>query len=135
MEKLRKIKPMFNRIITTMNIYEDDVYEGGILVKPKGTLKEYQTVVAIGTTVTHIKEGDEVCINPVRYGVLKHQDGSLKDGVISDNPIIHYNFNTVILNDEMHLLLYDTDIEFVILEKEDVKESVIKVPDKQLILN
>lgn len=53
MRKLIKVKPMFNRIITSMETYEEDQYNGNLLdtTKQKGSLKEYQTVLAVGTTV------------------------------------------------------------------------------------
>ena len=31
MKKLLKVKPMFNRIITTMDVYEKDQYNGNII--------------------------------------------------------------------------------------------------------
>ena len=58
MKKLLKVKPMFNRIITTMDVYEKDQYNGHVIdtTKQKGSLKEYQTVLSVGTTVRDIKE-------------------------------------------------------------------------------
>ncbi|MFA6662143.1 MAG: hypothetical protein WCS56_03820 [Bacilli bacterium] len=55
--------------------------------------------------VHSVKVGDIVAINPIRYGRKKHQDGSLKDGIISDNPIIEYRFNTIVINDQECLYL------------------------------
>jgi hypothetical protein len=100
-----------------MNVYEEDVKtEGGVLdaTKRQGGLKEYQTVVAVGSSVRDIKEGDLVCINPTRFAVRKHQADSLKNGVVTDNPITTYNFNVVVMNDTRYLLLQDRDIDFVI---------------------
>ena len=87
MRKLIKVKPMFNRVITTMDTYEEDQYNGNLLdtTKQKGSLKEYQKVLSVGTTVRDIKVGDLVCINPTRFAVKQHREGTLKDGVISDN--------------------------------------------------
>ena len=64
MIKIKKIKPMFTAILTTMDTYEDDVTCNSIIVKTKGTIKEYQKVVAVGDTVRSVKVGDLVCINP-----------------------------------------------------------------------
>ena len=47
------------------------------------------------TVVDNIKEGDVVCINPSRFAVKKHKEGSLKDGIITDNPTISYNFDII----------------------------------------
>ena len=52
------VKPMFNNILTTMNKYEKDEYENGIIIYKKGDLKEYQEVIAVGSTVRDIKIGD-----------------------------------------------------------------------------
>lgn len=126
MRKLISIKPMFNKIVTTMNCYEEDQVIDGIIDtrRTKGTLKEYQTVVAVGSTVRDIKVGDVVSINPTRYAVMEHKDGSLKNGVISDNMRVGYKFNTITINDEEHLMLYDQDIDFVVLESKDVEEPI-----------
>lgn len=112
---------MFNRLITTMDTYEEDQYNGSLIdvSKKAGSLKEYQTVVAVGDTVRGIKVGDLVCVNPSRYAVMKHQPGSMKDGIIEDNKVKYYNFNTIDIDGKVHLMLYDQDIDFVILESRD----------------
>lgn len=124
MLKLKKIKPMFNNILTTMEKYEEDVMSMGIITKKQGGLKEYQKVVEVGSSVRDVKEGDLVCINPKRFAVRKHQDGSLKDGVITDNPITTYNFDVIELDGVQYLLLQDRDIDFIITESEEVPEPV-----------
>ena len=91
MLKVKKIRPMFNALITTMDKYEEDGRTAGGIIdtaKQQGALKEYQRVISVGDSVRNIKEGDLVCINPIRYAIKKHQEGSLKDGIITDNPVI-----------------------------------------------
>lgn len=122
-----------------MNCYEEDQTINGVIDtrKTKGSLKEYQTVVAVGSTVRDIKVGDVVAINPTRYAVMKHEDKSLKNGVIGDNMVMGYKFNTITLNDKEHLMLYDQDIDFVVLESEDIEEPTgptIIQPDKPSII-
>lgn len=139
MKKLIEVRPMFNRIITTMNTYDEDQKVGGVIDsrKTKGSLKEYQTVVAVGSTVRDINVGDVVAINPTRYAVMKHEDKSLKNGVIGDNLVKGYKFNTITLKDKEHLMLYDQDVDFVVLESEDVEEKtgpVIIQPEKPKII-
>lgn len=133
MIKIKKIKPMFTAILTTMDTYEDDVTCNSIIVKTKGTIKEYQKVVAVGDTVRSVKVGDLVCINPKRYAVVKHQEGSLQDGVISDNPVVRYNFDIIEMNDTPYLLLQDSDISYIIEEFEEIKNEKLIVPDTKLI--
>lgn len=133
MIKIKKIKPMFTAILTTMDTYEDDVTCSSIIVKTKGTIKEYQKVVAVGDTVRSVKVGDLVCINPKRYAVVKHQEGSLQDGVVSDNPVVRYNFDIIEMNDTPYLLLQDSDISYIIEEFEEIKNEKLIVPDTKLI--
>lgn len=137
MLNIKKIKPMANFLVTTKEEYNDeDIKKGEVIVKVKGTLKEYQKVVAIGPMVRGIQIGDIVCINPKRYAKYKHNPGSLKDGVITDNPVVAYNFNVIELDHVPYLLLTDQDIDFVIEEWEDEKlpANNIIIPEKKIIV-
>lgn len=134
--KIKKIKPMFNSIITTMNKYDEDVSNNGIIdaKKQAGTLKEYQTVVAVGTTVRDIKVGDVVMVNPRNYAVRKYSENSIKND-IDMNPIISYNFNVVEMEDKQYLLLQDRDIDYIIEDYEEEKPSkIIKPKEKKIII-
>ena len=129
---------MFNRILVTADKYEKDVKQGGVVVVTAGTLKEYQKVISVGDTVRGIKEGDFVLINPVRYAVKKHKEGSLKDGIISDNPVDKNKLNFVDVNGTVCILLYDQDVDYVIQEYEETEDKVsnlILPEEKKLILN
>lgn len=134
MLKINKIKPLFNRLLVTADKYERDVVKGGVVVITAGTLKEYQKVLSVGSTVRDIKEGDTVLINPTRYAVRKHNAGSIKDGVITDNPVTSYNFNLVEVNEEVCILLYDQDIDYVIEECEEVPDESLILPDNKIIV-
>lgn len=138
MLKIKKIKPLFTAIITTMNYYEEDTLNGNLIdtKKMKGSLKEYQKVLAVGSCVHDIKEGDLVQINPIRYAKRKHQKGSLNDGVIQDNPIVGYEFNILEIDGKQCLLLQDRDIDFIIedySEEEDKTQELI-IPNKTIIM-
>lgn len=140
MLKVKKIKPMFTALITTMDKYEKDVKIGGLIdtARQQGGLKEYQKVLAVGSSVRDIKVGDVVCVNPARFAVRKHQAGSLKDGVVTDNPVTTYNFDVVEMDGKQCLLLQDRDIDFIIEEWEDVPDPapspLIKPAEKKLIV-
>lgn len=140
MKILKKVKPMFNRIITTMDSYDKDQYINGVIDsrKQKGTMKEYQTVVSVGDTVRGINEGDIVCINPTRYAVMKHNDKSMQNGIIGDNMVLGYKFNTITIDGKEHLMLYDQDIDFVVVESEDVEDQsaplLIQPEEKKFII-
>ena len=124
MINIKKIRPLFTKIVTTMNRYEEDqTTEGGLVVAQKqaGAVKEYQTIVAVGSNSAGLKVGDVVMVNPSRYAVMKHKEGSLKDGVISDNPVLGYNLPIIELDKVTHLLLETSDIDFVVEEYEEDK--------------
>lgn len=124
MFKIKKLKPLFNRIVTTMNLYENDsTTDGGIIdaSKQRGELKEYQTVVAVGNSVRDIKVGNVVCIDPTRYAQYKHDRNSLKDA-LSHNPVTGYNFNVVEIDGNDCLLLYDQDIRYIIEDYEEIPD-------------
>lgn len=134
---IKKIKPLFNSLVTTCNKYDKVMLSSELVdTKKSGSIKEYQTVVAVGPSVRGIEVGDIVVINPKRYSVKKHQEGSLKDGVITDNPVIGYNFNIIEIEGTPHMYLQDNDIEYVI-EGEDFDESPAIITESQssLILN
>ena len=125
MLKIKKIRPMFTSLITTMDKYEQDKLTDGGLIdtsKQQGTLKEYQIVLAVGDSVRGIKVGDLVCVNPARFAVKKHDKGSMRDGIITDNPVVTYNFDVVEMDDKQCLLLQDRDIEYVIEDYEEIPD-------------
>ena len=145
MIKLNKVKPMFTALITTANKYSADELRGTIIDinKQEGCYKDYQEVLAVGDSVRGIKVGDLVCIDPTRFGVKKHKEGSLKDGVITDNPIIEYIFDTIELNGEECFIFQDRDIKYIIEDYEEIKEDhkeldnkshTIIQPDKTIII-
>lgn len=137
---IKKIRPMFNQVITTMEKYSDEELKVGSIIdvsKVNNPIKEYQKVVAVGPMVRNIEVGDVVMINPKRYGKMLHKEGSLKDGVIEDNPVVSYNFNVIELDHQPYLLLLDQDIDFIIEEYEEVEDSPqsdIIVPNNDIIV-
>lgn len=134
---IKKIKPLFNMIVTTCNKYDNNKKLAGTSLldaSKANTIKEYQTVTAVGPSVRGIEVGDTVYINPTRYAVKKHQEGSLKDGVITDNPTIGYNFNLVSIDGENHLLLYDSDVMYVAEVEEFEEQPVIITEEKPTLI-
>lgn len=132
---IKKVTPMFNGLVTTLNKYPLDLKtKGGIIDTTKaGAVKEYQTVVAVGPMVRGINVGDIVYINPKRYAVMKHKEGSLQDGVIKDNPVVGYNFDIIEIDGTEHLYLQDGDIKFVAkIEEKESDPAIITEP--QLIV-
>jgi ribosomal protein S4E len=135
MIKLKKITPMFNGIITTADVYEQDsVSAAGIIdgKTKKGALKEYQTVISIGSSVRACKVGDMICVNPKRYEVRKYGKDSTKEAMVENyNTVVSYNFNFIEINDELCLQLYDDDIKYVVDEFEEVDDPVMEPPKEK----
>lgn len=134
---IKKIKPLFNNIVVTCNKYPNDVRIGNLLDATKAdTVKEYQTVVAVGPMVRGIEVGDIVFINPRRYAVKKHREGTLKDGIITDNPVVGYNFNIINIDGVPHMYIQDGDVDFV-AEGEEFNENptLITEKDNKILLN
>lgn len=139
MIKLKKITPMFDTIVTTMDKYESDgLTQNGLIDnnKRKGTIKEYQTVIAVGSAVREVKPGDIVCINPSRYAVRKFEENSIKNDIHRMNPVLHYDFNTIELDDKTCLILRNNDIEFIINEMEEIEDnpSNLILPEENKII-
>ena len=78
MLKIKSIKPMFDSLVTTMNKYEEDGYENGVIVKQAGVLKEYQKVIAVGPAVRNIEVGDMVMINPIFIPRIREGEDTLQ---------------------------------------------------------
>ena len=59
---IKKVRPMFNNMVVTLNKYPTDLTtNGGIIDSTRaGSVKEYQTVVAVGPMVRGIEVGDIV---------------------------------------------------------------------------
>jgi hypothetical protein len=131
MLNIKKITPLFTQLVTTADIYEENQITDGLIDTDKkvGTLKDIQKVVAVGGAVPkEITVNSNVCINLDRFARKLHKEGSLKDGVITDNPVTHYDLPIVMLDKVPHLILDTRDIEFVVNDytyEPDIQEDII----------
>ena len=78
--------------------------------------------MAIGPDVRRCKVGDIIMVDPVRYAVMKHKDGSLQDGVVADNPTVAYNIPIITIDSKEFMYLFDTDIQFIIDKFEETED-------------
>lgn len=129
--KIKKVRPLFTNVITTAKTYVSDVLTAGGLYNPtkmEGQMNIFQTVVAVGTTVSGIKEGDVVKVNFKRYAKAKHVPGAIDEAEhkMTDNLSITYEIPMIIINDEECLLLQNNDIEYVIEEYEADESGLIQ---------
>ena len=138
MLKVKEIRPVYTRIITTANRYEETQMNGNLIDvnKLEGRYKEYQTVVKVGSSVREVKEGDIILIDPSRYMKRKFSDNSLREDFV-ENPIVEINIPTVTMNDEDYFMIDQGDIAYVIEDIEEVPDPLpnpIIVPNKPKII-
>ena len=139
MLKVKDIRPVFTRLITTADRYEETQKTNGLIDvnKLEGRYKEYQRVVRVGSSVREVKEGDIVLIDPSRYMKRKFSDGSLREDFV-ENPIVEINIPTVTMGDEDYFMIDERDIAYVIADSEEVPDPLpnpIIVPQKRIITN
>lgn len=127
---------MFNGLITTMDKYPVDLKTASGLIDTTraGAVKEYQKVLSVGPSVRGIEVGDIVYINPKRYEVREHREGTLKDGIITDNPIKGYKFEIVEINDTPCLYIFDNDVKYVAEVEEFEENPAIIMPEAPKIV-
>ena len=129
--KIKKVRPMFTAVLTTARTYVGDVKTQGGLFDPtkmSGDLNIFQTVVAVGTTVSGVKEGDIVKVNYKRYAKATHVPGALDEGEnkIVDNMSITYEIPVIDVDGQQCLLLQNNDIEYVVMEYEADESGLIQ---------
>lgn len=111
---ITKIHPLFTTVITTADKFEDDMTNRGVIISKKGEIKEWQKVIAVGSSVRDINVGDMVMINFANYVVRKYSKDSIQNDM-DNNPRIKLSLNFVDIDDENGnpkecLLLTDRDI-------------------------
>ena len=118
MYKIKSLKPLYTGIITTTNKYTQDDTSGVILDSRKlaGSIKEYQTVIAVGSSVREIKAGDTVLINFQNYLVKdknrpENDANSLRTEFMQQT--YHLELPVIEVNDQEVLTLQERDIAFV----------------------
>lgn len=138
MLNVKDIKPVYTRIITTADRYEETQKNGTLIDvnKMEGRYKEYQKVVRIGSSVREVKVGDLILIDPTRYIRRKFSEGSLRDDFVG-NPITAIEIPTVTMNGEDYFMIEERDIAYVIADWEEVPDPLpnpIIVPKKPKII-
>ena len=134
MVRMTNVRPLANKVITTMDKYDIDVKSGEIIDvnKIKGTVKEFQTVVAVGPMVHYINVGDTVLVNPSAYGkpkqVRDQGNGSVAQSAEGYHVEMEYHFPTIMIDGVEHLFITDRDID-CICDIEEIQDSkIIQAP-------
>lgn len=146
MIKVKEIKPLFNQIVTTRNVYTaEDAMQGGLYTTKEDKIMEYQKVLAVGPAVKEIKVGDMIYINPGRYMHLIHKQGlqDLERNITKDDMHAVAVFPTELIfhkdedgNEwsEQVLVLYDTDVHYIVSDYEEFKPNPAVLVDKPSII-
>lgn len=126
----KKIRPMMNHIVTTMDRFENDDSKLILDIKEaKGVVKDIQKVLAVGPLVRDVKVGDFVRINPDKYIRVKH---NLRDDLNNENEMeVKINFPVVDLESGRFLFLTEGDVDYVIeefAEEKQAEKSVLYTP-------
>ena len=139
---LKKIQVRNNSIITTaqrLNVEEHIELEHdkatGLLFKnmseANNAHKLVQQVINVGPMVKDIKEDDWVFLNPLHY--LNRQLVEQKNSLDADINEKHmkevfgpdYEFPTIYLDGVEHLMLFDRDVEYIILDGVDGDGTIL----------
>ena len=140
MIKVKDIRPVFTRLITTAERYTEDTFVDGTSLldanKQAGRYKEFQKVVKTGSSVREVKVGDVVLIDPSRYMTRKFDDNSLRNDFV-ENPIVSINIPTVQMDGEDYFMIDERDVVYVIedyTEEPDTQNPII-MPRQKIITN
>lgn len=142
MLNISKINPVATRMLVTGEVYSEDMYNDyGIIENKKGDMKEYQTVIEVGSMVRDIKVGDKVMLNMMHFAVMQYDPNSIKKDM-GMQKIKGYQFPKVELtkgdgSKQECLYIDQQDIVFS-FEGEEVqgkKNPIIMPADKKVIVN
>ena len=139
MLNIKDIKPVYTRLITTAERYQEDQVNGVLLDanKLEGRYKEYQKVVRVGSSVREVSVGDTVLIDPSRYMKRKFSDNSLRNDFV-ENPIVEINIPTVTMDGIDYFMIEERDIAYIIEDYEelpDPKPNPIIMPKPKKIIH
>jgi len=124
--KINEIKPLFTTIITTLDIYEEDLIENGVLKAPQGSLRMYQKVLAIGSSVRDVKVGDTVLLNFGNYIVRKFKENSIKEDMSAQEDEYVYDIPRILIGGKICGKFQDRDVEGVITDFEEFETEQAK---------
>lgn len=121
MFNIKKIKPLFTGVVTTATTYKEDqkTTKGGLVFdtsKMRGDLNNFQRVVAVGTMVRDLKEGDIVFLNLKRYAIPIQKPGAIENNLQKSTLQYTYQIPQVTIDGVNYLFLQNNDIEFVVVE-------------------
>ena len=125
--KIKALAPQFTTVITTLDVYEEDLIVDGMLAAPRGSLRLLQKVLAVGPLVQDIKVGDLVLLNFQNYKELSYKDGDVKNQITNMEKEVTYDIPRIIIDDKLCGKFQDRDIEGVVTDYEEYEtEKAVK---------
>ena len=124
--KINEIKPLFTTIITTLDVYEEDLIENGALKAPQGSLRMYQKVLAVGSSVRDVKVGDTVLLNFGNYIVRKFKENSIKEDMSAQEDEYVYDIPRILIGGKICGKFQDRDVEGVVTGFEEFETEQAK---------
>lgn len=118
MFKIKKIKPLFDTVITTAKRYEHSITsDSGLILstsRMEGSMNDFQTVVAVGEQCRGVQPGDVVHINFMSYARAEHKSAGIgADNIEKDKVEISYQIPMVEVDGMQCLYLKYRDLEYV----------------------
>lgn len=136
MIKVKAIRPKFDTVVTTADVYENNEVINGIEVPMKGTVKDIQKVIAIGPSVKDVNVGETVKIDLTRFKHMNHtmvgkdpKDGG-NPGDMTDKSQIVCDVPSEVVNGQTVFLLSERDISYVVLDYEEVSSDIAVVRNR-----
>ena len=124
--RINEIKPLFTTIITTLDVYEEDLIENGVLKAPQGSLRMYQKVLAVGSSVRDVKVGDTVLLNFSDYIKRKFKENSIKEDMSAQEDEYVYDIPRILIGGKICGKFQDRDVEGVITDFEEFETEQAK---------
>ena len=124
--RINEIQPLFTTIITTLDIYEEDLIENGVLKAPQGALRMYQKVLAVGSSVRDVKVGDIVLLNFENYIKRKFKENSIKEDMSAQEDEYVYDIPRILIGGKICGKFQDRDVEGVITDFEEFETEQVK---------
>lgn len=124
--RINEIQPLFTTIITTLDIYEEDLIENGVLKAPQGALRMYQKVLAVGDSVRGVKVGDIILLNFENYIKRKFKENSIKEDMSAQEDEYVYDIPRILIGGKICGKFQDRDVEGVITDFEEFETEQVK---------
>ena len=138
--KVKKIKPLFDYIVTTAHTFtaKEATINGIIDPNLEGKYKPYQEIISIGdmAKMKGLNEGQLVAIDFTKYGKAVQSKNSVNEAIEDYKAKMVYQVPIIELDGKEYLYITSNAIEYIVSDFEWLEDEspVIIEKDKKLIL-